>query len=361
MDTFEYIVDYNQVANKVAMRKETLFKQIEADVEAMIESMSPSQTLPFRITDRFGRTQNVPMAAEKRYAKVIWCFLRGNDYEKDGETYKIESEVTVPIINQVEKTTIAFYASPETRSCIATAVSEAVSASSIVRASVGSSADEARKAIQKEVASRIANHALSDVKTSIVNQVTDQVISFMNTSMMQQIVNAVGTCVTAGAGKILVSKIAIILSKSISTAALKTAVMSIVKKIGITTIAKTAIGKAVAVALATIGLSSNAVFFIVLIPIIAYILVHEYNTFPEKLSKKVPTQIVSDLRRNFDTMNQQIVRNIMSELSKQIAAQQRNKRLLPPSKANSSKKTIVIAISILVLLLAIILVYIWLF
>ena len=67
--------------------------------------------------------------------------------------------------------------------------------------------------------------------------------------------------------------------------------------------------------------------FIVLIPIIAYILVHEYNTFPEKLSKKVPTQIVSDLRQNFDTMNQQIVRNIMSELSKQIAAQQRNKRL----------------------------------
>ena len=101
--------------------------------------------------------------------------------------------------------------------------------------------------------------------------------------------------------------------------------------------------------------------FIVLIPIIAYILVHEYNTFPEKLSKKVPTQIVSDLRQNFDTMNQQIVRNIMSELSKQIAAQQRNKRLLSPSKANSSKKTIVMAISILVSLLTIILVYIWLF
>ena len=59
----------------------------------------------------------------------------------------------------------------------------------------------------------------------------------MNTSMMQQIVNAVGTCVTAGAGKILVSKIAIILSKSNSAAALKTAVMSIIKKIGITTIA----------------------------------------------------------------------------------------------------------------------------
>ena len=52
----------------------------------------------------------------------------------------------------------------------------------------------------------------------------------MNTSMMQQIVHAVGTGVTAGAGKVLVSKIAIVLSKSISAAALKSVVMSVVKK-----------------------------------------------------------------------------------------------------------------------------------
>ena len=101
--------------------------------------------------------------------------------------------------------------------------------------------------------------------------------------------------------------------------------------------------------------------FVVLIPIIAYILVHEYNTFPEKLSKKVPTQIVSDLRQNFDTMNQQIVRNIMSELSKQIAAQQRNKRLLSPSKANSSKKNNCYGYKYISLNFNQIRVYIWLF
>lgn len=78
--------------------------------------------------------------------------------------------------------------------------------------------------------------------------------------MMQQIVHAVGTGVTAGAGKVLVSKIAIVLSKSISAAALKSVVMSVVKKIGLTTIAKTAVGKVVAVALTALGLSANAVF-----------------------------------------------------------------------------------------------------
>ena len=32
MDTLEYLVDYNQVANKVALRKEILFKKIEENV-----------------------------------------------------------------------------------------------------------------------------------------------------------------------------------------------------------------------------------------------------------------------------------------------------------------------------------------
>ena len=154
---------------------------------------------------------------------------------------------------------------------------------------------------------------------------------------MQQIVNTVGTCVTAGAGKIIVSKIAIVLSKSISATALKSVVMSIVKKIGLTTIAKTAVGKAVALVLTTIGLSANAAFFVVLIPIIAIILVHEYNTFPKKLANKVPDQIVSDLKLHFDEMNAQIVRNIMSELSRQISNQQST-----PGK--SIKKGLIVAI-----------------
>lgn len=267
MDTLEYLVDYNQVANKVALRKEILFKQIEENVEATILSMKPSQTLSFRIKDSMGHIKNIPMAAEKRYAKVLWNFLRNKNYVEDGEIYEIESEVTTPILNQVEKTTIAFYSSSETTTCIASAISEAISTSRIVRASVGSNVDEARKAIQKEVASKIANYVTSDVKNKMVEQTTDQIIAFLNTSMMQKIVHTVGACVTTGAGKILVTKIAVILSKSISAAALKTAVMSIVKKIGLTTIAKTAIGKALAVAFATIGLSANAAIFAALIPI----------------------------------------------------------------------------------------------
>lgn len=112
------------------------------------------------------------MAAEKKYAKVLWCFLRDKDYELDGVRYKIESDVTLPILNQVEKTIIEFYSSSEVRGCIAAAISEAVSTSRIVRVSLGGGANEARKAIQKEVATKIANHAFSDVKSNVIAQVT---------------------------------------------------------------------------------------------------------------------------------------------------------------------------------------------
>lgn len=350
MDTLEYLVDYNQVANKVALRKEILFKQIEENVEATILSMKPSQTLSFRIKDSMGHIKNIPMAADKRYAKVLWYFLRNKNYVEDGEFYEIESEVTIPILNQIEKSTIAFYCSSETTNSIASAISEAISTSRIVHASVGSNVDEARKAIQKEVASKIANYVTSDVKSKMVEQTTDQIIAFLHTSMMQKIVHTVGTCVTTGASKILVTKIAVILSKSISAAALKTAVMSIVKKIGLTTIAKTAIGKALAVAFATIGLSANAAIFAALIPIIALVLIHEYNTFPKKLAKKVPAQIVCDLKKNFGTMNEQIVRSIMSELSKQII-QQQNDKIRNKSKWSLLKKLFILAIGALILLL----------
>lgn len=349
MDTFEYIVDYNDVASKVASRKEKLFYQIHEDVKNTILWMSPSQTLSFRIISRSGRIESVPMAAERRYAKVLWCFLRNKDYEQYGITYKIESDVTTPILDQVEKSIVGFYSSPDMKECIASAISEAVSTSKIVQASIGSSASEARRAIQKEVSMRIANHSLSDVKSSIVSQVTDQVVSFMNTSMMQQIVNTVGTCVTAGAGKVIVSKIAIILSKTISTTALKSAVANIVKKIGLTTIAKSAIGKAVTVALSAIGLSANAAFFMALIPVIAFILAHEYNNFPKKLANKVPDQVVADLKLHFDEMNTEIVHNMMSELSRQISSQQTNHK-------KSIKKGLIITILGLLLTLLI-----WLF
>lgn len=331
MDTLEYIIEYKTIADKVALKKEELFAQLEKDVESAILKMSPAQTLSLCISDSTGRVQKVPMAAEKKYAKVLWCFLRDKDYELDGVRYKIESDVTLPILNQVEKTIIEFYSSSEVRGCIAAAISEAVSTSRIVRVSLGGGANEARKAIQKEVATKIANHAFSDVKSNVIKVVTNQVIAFMNTSMMQQIVHAVGTGVTAGAGKVLVSKIAIVLSKSISAAALKSVVMSVVKKIGLTTIAKTAVGKAVAVALTALGLSANAVFFIALIPVIAIVLAHEYRTFPKKLAKKVPEQIIRDVREHFDELNEQIVHNIMSELSRNISQQQ--------TKTGASKKS----------------------
>ena len=74
MDTLEYLVDYNQVANKVALRKEILFKQIEENIEATILSMKPSQTLSFRIKDSMGHIKNIPMAAEKDMLKFYGIF-----------------------------------------------------------------------------------------------------------------------------------------------------------------------------------------------------------------------------------------------------------------------------------------------
>lgn len=45
MDTLEYIIEYKTIADKVALKKEELFEQLEKDVESAILKMSPAQTL----------------------------------------------------------------------------------------------------------------------------------------------------------------------------------------------------------------------------------------------------------------------------------------------------------------------------
>ena len=340
METLEYIIDYKLIVDEVALNKGALFSMVENDVKRMLESMTPSQSLSFYIKNRYGRREYVPLAADKKYAKVLWCFIREKDYDRDGVNYQIESKITQPILNQIENTIISFYSSPEIKNCIALAISNAINTSAIVKSAVGKSVADTNKSIQIEIAKRIANHTLSDVKGEMVNQVANQVVSFLNSNMMQQVINIVGTTVATGAGKIVASKIAIVLSKSISVTTLKAVVTSVVKKIGFTTIAKTAIGKGVAIALTTVGVAANAAFFIALIPLVAFILKHEYDTFPHKLAKKVPTQVVNGLKDHFDEINEKIVCELLTQLSKKISAEQHKK---------SIRKKIIIALIICVI------------
>ena len=343
MDALEYIIDYKLIVDEVALKKSTLFSMVENDVKRMLESMTPSQTLSFYIKDKYGRHEYVPLAADRKYTKVLWCFIREKKYDRNGVDYHIESKVTQPILNQIERTIISFYSSPEIKNCIALAISNAINTSSIVKSAVGKSVVDANKSVQIEIAKRIANHSLSDVKSEMVNQVADQVVSFLNSNMMQQVISIVGTTIATGTGKIVASKIAIVLSKSISASTLKAIVTSVIKKIGITSIAKTAIGKGVALALTTLGVAANAAFFIALIPIVAFIIKHEYDTFPHKLAKKIPTQVVNGLKDHFDEINEKIVRELLTQLSKQITNQQRKKSLY--------KKIIITILCIIAILL----------
>lgn len=155
MDTLEYILDYDIIASKIASRKESLFCKIENDVRETILKMPPSQALSFRIC-RNTFYEEVPMAADKRYAKVLWAFLHNNKYSENNIAYEVESNITFPILNQVEASILDFYSSKEVKECIVTAISEAVQTSKIVQSAVGNSVKESRKAIRNELAAKIA-------------------------------------------------------------------------------------------------------------------------------------------------------------------------------------------------------------
>jgi hypothetical protein len=80
---------------------------------------------------------------------------------------------------------------------------------------------------------------------------------------------------------------------------------------------KTAVGKALFALLALIGISGIPIAWII-IPIIAGILIYEYNTFPEKLADKIPSSVADNINSNFQGLNNTIVQEMVTVISAEL-------------------------------------------
>jgi len=103
------------------------------------------------------------------------------------------------------------------------------------------------------------------------------------------------------------------LSGLMASVALRTALLSTIRKAGVAILIKTAIGKALLVLLAVVGLAHVPAVLIVL-PILSGFLVYEYNTFPEKLAKRIPDEVVGIVDTKFGNISDEIAPNLTSAI-----------------------------------------------
>jgi phosphate/sulfate permease len=101
----------------------------------------------------------------------------------------------------------------------------------------------------------------------------------------------------------------------------KTTIITIIKKVGIGVLIKTAVGKALVALLAAVGIAHVPLAWIIL-PLIAAFLAHEYFTFPKKLAKKLPSEMRYAMSLRFGELNEKIAASathvILAVLEKEI-------------------------------------------
>lgn len=337
------LTEYHQiVANNIASQKETLFSMVERNVRSTIEKMSAKETLSLKLMSSGKVYRSVPAKANKEYAKVLYCFLKDKDYKENGSEYTVESEVTIPILKQVEKTVIEFYSCQEIKECISATVIEAISEKEIAKSSIKGLLKNTQNDVRNEIGRQIVKYSTEDVRNEVVSNVSSSITTFMHSGFMSQLSHTIGGVMATGAGKIVASKIAVALSKAISASTLKAALTTVVKKIGIKAMIKGSVSKGLAILLPLAGFPIEAVLYAAIVAAIGAILLYEYNTFPKKLAKKVPIQVADELRKNFDQLNSDITWEILKTMEKDIDFDENT------DKPSQSKKWLFVFIAIII-------------
>ncbi|MGF1582969.1 MAG: hypothetical protein ACFCD0_26920, partial [Gemmataceae bacterium] len=97
----------------------------------------------------------------------------------------------------------------------------------------------------------------------------------------------------------------LVVQKVMASAAIKAAIVALIKKVGIAVLIKTAIGKALVALLAVVGIAHVPAVWI-LLPLIVGFLAYEYFHFPGKLAKKLPKEIRESVSSKFGELNEKI-------------------------------------------------------
>lgn len=270
------------------------------------------------------------------YCSVLIRFLRGEKY--DG--FDIDSVVTPIALNAVEKSIVKFYADEAVIRELSQAITDQISGNSPIGRIVRGEVSQNTKWLQKEVRDLISTNLGGTISTDVGEKIIQNVDVFIHSTAGNLIVSSLSKLLATSAGSMLLAKMAVIVGHVVVSSAFHTMMVAAIKKIGVTVLVKTAVAKAIVAVLALIGISSIAIpIWVIVLPIMAVLLDHEYKHLPEKLATEVPREVTQVLRGKFDEMNQQItealVNGVFDEiLSESITLKQSN--LYPNTSGNET-------------------------
>lgn len=309
--------DTEAVRLAIESQKDHLFTQIRQNLRSKLLDLSPAEALSFLHMSGEVTVRELSPALSKEYAGTLIAFCRGKKYE----AFDLDSAVTPVVTAEIERTLIEVFSGEK----MGQAIGEAI-LSELNRCALGAQSvrNELRQQ-QKMLGNEIAVIAHQTTAHSLAGQVIDigvqHVQDFMASAMGKQLMFAIGQILSTTAGKVMVAQLVkIVVAKVMASVALQTALLSIVRKVGVGILIKTAIGKALIGLLAVVGLAHVPAVWIIL-PILGAFLAYEYHAFPEKLADKIPQAAVDIIAEKFLLISDSIARKVVERVLQELAEQ----------------------------------------
>ena len=147
-----------------------------------------------------------------------------------------------------------------------------------------------------------------------------QLSALMQSAAGQAILSAVGKTLATTAGKMMFAGFirAAVLKVAASTA-LQTALWSIIKKVGIATLLKTALIPLLVAALPFLVAVKIPIFWVVL-PLVGGFLAYEVSRFPQKLADKVPPEVGAAVETQFRGSAREIAEAVFAVALDEVAS-----------------------------------------
>lgn len=256
------------------------------------------------------------------YVSRLISFLRKKNHREGFNIYSVDSVLTEEVAAIVAESFSKFY-TRESELISEYAIAHVLENHKIAEGLIDSLLEGSK--LTRYASNRI-KHEIKDVLLGGLLSQTDYIQSKIGHSIVvgtskataaivsSKLAISIGSAASSAIGKVIMKKVALYVSKNIGIVAAKVMAVPIIKALVMKFAAAAIISAFVKFIAMKTGMGIGAAVAIVLLPVLALVLSHEWTAFPEKLGKSIAESICAELDNSFVATNTQALSNVFQQL-----------------------------------------------
>jgi len=321
--------DISHVVETICTDKEIFLADLKERIKCLVSSKKQKECVEIISTSPNGITRKWEVSDVPEFYQRFWAFIWNKPFQESGITYQLDSGLTAPIIKEVtnayEKLIIKHQSAIVDYVILEILTKEKIRDVMVDEVCKKHSMAKIAGAKARHVVGELLVSSLSDRFHETGSQISTEMAANIGSLLSNTVVMktmAISTKIIAGgAGKVIITKLSLLITKSLAPALAKLmakpAVIAIMKKYVLVGIAA-AFAKLIA---AKFGLSVGATVSIIVWPVIIGWIIYDYNRFPEKLGKELGEAITREMGGGFEEQIPEIFDGLIAEFTTKTVLQ----------------------------------------